>query len=78
MFKNAFQGGETIVYAALSPEIEGDSGMYLDNSTAADPCAFCLDDENQKKLWDYCNKELGIDNFGDGKVSSDVMQKWAQ
>jgi len=65
--KTPDQGGDTIVYAALSPEIEGKGGIYLENSQPGDVASFVNDLHTQ--MWNACNKLLGITVFGDGNWS---------
>lgn len=67
--KSPDQGGDTIVYAALSPEIEGRGGLYLDNSQPGRVASFASDPANQQRMWDAQNEILGIRQFGvdDGK-----------
>merc|ERR1719361_2710167 len=62
--KSPDQGGDTIVYAALSPEIEGRGGLYLDNSHPGRVASFADDAANQQRMWDACNEILGIREFG--------------
>ena len=50
-FKTPKQGGESIVYAATSPDIEGIGGLYLDNSRAARSSSFVNNIGNQAALW---------------------------
>ena len=45
------QGGDTLVHAAVSPELEGRGGLYLENSQVRTPSSFCRNLENQVKLW---------------------------
>ena len=50
-FKTAKQGGDSIVYAATSLDIEGKGGLYIDNSRLARSSAFVNNIANQDTLW---------------------------
>ena len=45
------QGADTLVHAVLAPELEGRGGLYLENSQIRTAHSFCLNLENQVKLW---------------------------
>ena len=45
------QGADTILYAALSPEVEGQSGRYYDNSKRCRSSQLSYDEEFQTNLW---------------------------
>lgn len=64
MMKTAPQGGDTVVFTAISPEIEGRGGLYLENSRVRTPSAFVRSLENQLKLWRITCDQLGIQEFG--------------
>jgi hypothetical protein len=66
--KTPKQGGDYILFAALSPEMEGKSGLYLDNGQPTKVAKLCRNPENFKRMWNVCIKMLGIKTFGDGKV----------
>lgn len=57
------QGADTVLYAAISPEIES-GGLYLENSHVATPSSFARDEGNSKRLWDATLKALKIPSFG--------------
>ena len=64
MMKTAPQGGDTVVYASISPEIEGEGGLYLENGRPRTPSSFVRSLENQVKLWKTSCQQLGIGEFG--------------
>ena len=45
------QGADTILYAALSPEVEGQSGCYYDNSKRCKSSQLSYDEDFQANLW---------------------------
>lgn len=63
-YKTPEQGARTIVYAAISPKVEGQGGTYLSNCTAmwhhksAENAVVC------EKLFKYTCELFKIDNFG--------------
>lgn len=50
-FQDTVQGAETTLYAALSPDLEGQSGCYYDNLTKSKAAALTYDENFQNKLW---------------------------
>ncbi|XP_060575385.1 dehydrogenase/reductase SDR family member on chromosome X-like [Ruditapes philippinarum] len=50
-FLSIEQGAETTLYAALSPEVEGQSGCYYDNSQKTSSASLSYDEHFQSKLW---------------------------
>lgn len=61
--KSPEQGGDTLVHAALSPELEGKGGLYLENSQEATPSSFSRNIENQIKMWNASCQACGISEF---------------
>ena len=61
--KSPEQGGDTLVHAAVAPELEHQGGLYLENSQVYTPNSFCRDTENQSKLWKESTKLLDIGDF---------------
>eukprot|EP00884_Botryococcus_braunii_P003403 jgi/Botrbrau1/13063/Bobra.0187s0025.1 len=57
-FKSIPQGAATTVYAALSPDLEGKSGAYLDDCAVAKAAPAAEDAQLAKKLWDLTEKEV--------------------
>ena len=58
--KSPRQGAETIVYLALSPEINGNTGGYYVNKKNKKPSRDALDKEAAKKLWELSSEYTGI------------------
>ena len=58
------QGGQSILYSALSPNLEGVGGVYVENSQVKEPNAFAKDVKLQKALWDKTMALLNIKEFG--------------
>lgn len=54
------QGSETIVYLALSPEVEGISGKYYYEKKEIKSSEESYNTEKAKKLWDLSTKLCGI------------------
>jgi dehydrogenase/reductase SDR family protein X len=64
--KSAEQGGDTLVHAALAPDLATSdiNKKYLENSRLAKVSAFTGSLENQKKLWEATCQLLHIQEFG--------------
>ncbi|HWL89163.1 MAG TPA: SDR family oxidoreductase [Polyangiaceae bacterium] len=52
---SAEEGGDTIVYLATSPEVEGKTGGYYEKNRLIDPAPLAKDEALAKKLWDVSN-----------------------
>lgn len=63
-YKTPEEGARTIVYAATSPKVEGQSGTYLSNCTEMSPHKAVDDVVECKKLFGFTCKLLKIDDFG--------------
>lgn len=50
-FRTPTEGAETILYAALSPAMEGVSGCYLEDCSLANPSSEARDRPSQDRLW---------------------------
>lgn len=50
-YLTAEQGADTILYAAVSPEVEGQSGCYYDNSRKCKSSKLSYEEEFQTSLW---------------------------
>ena len=50
------EGGATITHLAMSPEVEGKSGLYFEKNKPVAPSALALDDALAAKLWDESAK----------------------
>jgi hypothetical protein len=66
MMKTAEQGGDTVVYAALAPELSSQrsGGLYLENSHPARNSSFTGAPENQARLWHLTAGMLGVQEYG--------------
>ena len=60
IMKSPKQGSDSIVFSAVSKSIEGQGGIYVDNSRVVEPSTFAQDRENQRKLWDISCELTGI------------------
>ena len=63
-FKNAKQGGESIVYAVTSSNIDGIGGLYIDNGRPVRSSSFVNNVGNQTTLWEKSCEILQISEFG--------------
>ncbi len=52
------QGAATAVYAATAPELNGQSGAYLQDCKVAKPTATAQDAELASKLWGVTESQL--------------------
>eukprot|EP00088_Acartia_fossae_P025909 TRINITY_DN2668_c1_g1_i1.p1 TRINITY_DN2668_c1_g1~~TRINITY_DN2668_c1_g1_i1.p1 ORF type:complete len:330 (-),score=78.25 TRINITY_DN2668_c1_g1_i1:236-1225(-) len=66
LMKTAEQGGDTVVHAALAPDLASAdlTGKYLENSRLTNISDFTSSLENQKKLWEASCAMLNIQEFG--------------
>jgi len=66
VMKTAVQGGDTLVHAALAPELAtaDTSRKYLENSRLCGISDFTGSLENQRKLWEASCQMLNIQEFG--------------
>ena len=62
--KSPTQGGDSIVHASLSRDLEGQGGLYLENSRPRTPSAFVQSIENQAALWSKSLELTDIKEFG--------------
>ncbi len=58
--KTPRQGAETIVYLALSPEIDGNTGGYYVNKKIKKPSRTALDNKAARKLWELSCDYTGV------------------
>ena len=63
MMKTSKEGSDTLVHACLGKDIEGRSGLYLENSQIFTPSEFVRDEGNQDKLWDLSMKMVKLEQF---------------
>lgn len=54
------EGASTLIYAAVSPELEGVGGCYLYNDQRTKSVDVSYDEEVQKRLWTESCKLVGI------------------
>lgn len=53
-----YEGAETTLYAALSPELDGLSGLYLEDCAIKKPSRYAQDESEQDRLWEFTEKLL--------------------
>lgn len=53
--KDAIQGAETTLYALLSDEMRGISGVYLEDCCIKQPSKNAQNIEDQERLWEVTN-----------------------
>ena len=63
LMKTAEQGGDTLVHAALDPDLTTSKKVYLENCRPARNSSFTSNVENQAKLWGITCSLLGIKEF---------------
>ncbi|XP_045203533.2 dehydrogenase/reductase SDR family member on chromosome X-like isoform X2 [Mercenaria mercenaria] len=61
-YLNTEQGAETTLYAAISPEVEGQTGCYYDNSERTEAASLTYNEDFQNELW--TKSILMIENAG--------------
>lgn len=54
------QGGATITHLALSPEVEGKTGLYFEKNSAIEPGGLAKDDALAAKLWEQSARLVKI------------------
>ena len=52
IFVSPNQGAQTSIHCAISQEVEGNNGYYI-NCRKRNPLAYALDDELCARLWEY-------------------------
>lgn len=63
-YKSPEEGSRTVVYAAISPNLEAKGGSYLSNCMTMSPHSAASDARECQKLFDFTCKLLKIENFG--------------
>lgn len=60
------RASDALLHAALTPDLEGKGGLYLENMKGTNPSRFSRNVENQKKMWNISCNLTGIDvaDFG--------------
>jgi hypothetical protein len=46
------EGGQTLVYLASSPDVEGKTGLYFEKNRPVSPSSLAQDDGAARRLWD--------------------------
>jgi len=54
------KGAETGIYLCLSPEVEGQSGLYFDDKKSKWPKSYAQNDEDAARLWSESEKLTGV------------------
>jgi NAD(P)-dependent dehydrogenase (short-subunit alcohol dehydrogenase family) len=54
------EGAETITYLAMSPEVEGKTGLYFHKNKPKDIAKLARDPALAKRLWDVSAKMVGL------------------
>lgn len=54
------QGGQTIVYLAASPEVEGKTGLYFEKNRPRTPAPLALDEAVARRLWSESARLVGL------------------
>lgn len=62
--QNTEEGSRTIVYAAISPRVEGKGGSYLSNCVRVPVNGLSKDKRLREKFFDFTCKLLDIKEFG--------------
>ncbi|XP_051882118.1 dehydrogenase/reductase SDR family member on chromosome X [Pristis pectinata] len=60
LFQTPSQGASTVIYAAVSPDLEGSGGFYLTNGQKTKSADVSYDEDLQKELWTRSCKLVGI------------------
>lgn len=63
-FKTPERGARTPIYAAISPEIEGQGGLYLSNCRKGVLHPTALKTDQCERLFQYSSELLNIKKFG--------------
>lgn len=64
LFQNTEEGSRCIVYAAISPRVEGKGGSYLSNCVRVPVNPLAKDKAVRQKFFDFTCDLLKIKNFG--------------
>ncbi|XP_030745672.1 dehydrogenase/reductase SDR family member on chromosome X [Sitophilus oryzae] len=64
-FKSPEQGAYPIIYACLSPKLEGQGGTYIDNCRVVSPSDRASNPEVQEKLFKYTKELLSIEKYSE-------------
>lgn len=58
------RGSRTIVYGAISPDLEGNGGTYLSNCQVASTSGIVNDELQREKFFNFTRDLLKVENFG--------------
>ena len=58
--KSPKEGCQTTLYCCLEESIKDDTGKYYDKCAAKTPKDFCLDEEDQERLWSLSQDLMGL------------------
>ena len=58
--KSPFYGAQTILYCAINPATEKDTGLYYYDCTRRRPSNDALKKEDQKRLWILSEQTVGL------------------
>jgi retinol dehydrogenase 14 len=53
-------GAETIIYLAVSPQVDGKTGLYFEKNKPKEPSKLARDDALAQRLWDESARLVGI------------------
>lgn len=62
--QNPVQGATSVVYACVSPQLEGAGGTYISNCKIRKPHKAADSLENQEKLFELSKTMVGIEEYG--------------
>jgi retinol dehydrogenase-14 len=54
------QGGQTLVYLATSPEVEGKTGLYFEKNRPRTPASLARDETLARRLWSESARLVGL------------------
>ncbi|XP_072900305.1 polyprenol dehydrogenase isoform X2 [Hemitrygon akajei] len=60
LFQTPSQGASTVIYAAVSPSLEGSGGFYLANGQKVKSADISYNEDLQRELWNQSCKLVGI------------------
>jgi len=60
LFTTVREGAQTVVYLAVSPDLDGVSGQYFADMKTKRPSQEALDEENARRLWEVSEEITGI------------------
>ncbi|KAK9886960.1 hypothetical protein WA026_019218 [Henosepilachna vigintioctopunctata] len=75
MFKTPEQGARPIVHACISPELERKGGTYIHNCKIFPTSELARDEDLQKKLFEFTNTLIGIQEIWPKNLKSSTCTK---